>query len=439
MHAPVVPGSKPDAKHRAGVRARAASAAADGPGDERVAAPEVKGNSSFSQAVVNILNLMLGVGLLSIPFALSQSGWIGLCVLWFFTFITNYTGKALVDCHTVVQQRQGGKRIGYEDIAEAAFGSIGRKLVSAIMYTELFGTCCLLSIFQGDNFFKLLGDSFASSPKGYMLLGALAIIPTMWLPDLKALSALGVVGVCCICTVAISVVATLLTGNYVAGTETTLASWQTLPLVFGILVFVHSGHGVFPSVRASMKDPDRFPQVLNTAFIIVALLCTTIGACGYYMYGGGVADIVVFNMSGALASLVSVALLLVPVAKFPITLEPVAAAALKLITGGGVVPAPVRLIVRTLLAMLVVVSACTLPFLASLMSFLGACLTVSISVILPPACQLVLRRGQLSTPHVAWNAAVMALGGVCMVTGTMAAARNLAAKAAASAAGAPVL
>ena len=33
-----------------------------------------------------------------------------------------------------------------------------------------------------------------------------------------------------------------------------------MPLVFGILAFVYSGHGVFPSVRASMKEPEEYPK-----------------------------------------------------------------------------------------------------------------------------------------------------------------------------------
>lgn len=40
-----------------------------------------------------------------------------------------------------------------------------------------------------------------------------------------------------------------------------MGNWATLPLVFGIMAFVYSGHGVFPSVRASMKRPQLFPKV----------------------------------------------------------------------------------------------------------------------------------------------------------------------------------
>jgi amino acid permease len=34
--------------------------------------------------------------------------------------------------------------------------------------------------------------------------------------------------------------------------------------VFGIMAFVYSGHGVFPSVRASMKKPEQFPKASSS-------------------------------------------------------------------------------------------------------------------------------------------------------------------------------
>lgn len=51
------------------------------------------GNATFFQSVVNVINILSGVGLLSLPFALRKSGWAGLGVLWLMGFVTNYTGK----------------------------------------------------------------------------------------------------------------------------------------------------------------------------------------------------------------------------------------------------------------------------------------------------------------------------------------------------------
>lgn len=60
------------------------------------------------------------------------------------------TGKALVQCaNTVAKQRNlGNTPVGYEDIAEAAFGKVGRLVISSIIYVELFGTCALLFILE---------------------------------------------------------------------------------------------------------------------------------------------------------------------------------------------------------------------------------------------------------------------------------------------------
>ena len=57
-------------------------------------AAQVLGNTSFFQAVLNMLNVLTGVGLLSVPFALRQAGWAGLGVMWLLGIVTNYTGAS---------------------------------------------------------------------------------------------------------------------------------------------------------------------------------------------------------------------------------------------------------------------------------------------------------------------------------------------------------
>lgn len=82
---------------------------------------------------------------------------------------------------------------------------MGRAIISAIIYIELFGTCCVMFILEGDNMFNLLGTSFLNNASAYMLAAAALMIPTVWLPDLKALSFLGIFGVSATCMVTASV------------------------------------------------------------------------------------------------------------------------------------------------------------------------------------------------------------------------------------------
>jgi hypothetical protein len=114
---------------------------------------------TFEQAMLNAVNILLGVGLLSIPFAMSEGGWAALATLALLGGVTNYTGKVLGECQArlcLVSARPApgeGGRPGalvrglqsYEDIGEAAFGAWGRKVVTWVLYTELVGTCGLVS------------------------------------------------------------------------------------------------------------------------------------------------------------------------------------------------------------------------------------------------------------------------------------------------------
>lgn len=57
-----------------------------------IAQEQSEGNVEFGGALVNVLNILSGVGLLSVPYALKKAGWAGLGVLWLLGIVTNYTG-----------------------------------------------------------------------------------------------------------------------------------------------------------------------------------------------------------------------------------------------------------------------------------------------------------------------------------------------------------
>ena len=61
------------------------------------------------------------------------------------------------------------------------------------------------TLLQGDNLFHLLGSRFLPDGAAYMLAAATVMVPTVWLPNLKALSYLGVFGITATVTVATTV------------------------------------------------------------------------------------------------------------------------------------------------------------------------------------------------------------------------------------------
>lgn len=385
--------------------------------------PEEEAGATFSQAVFSVLNILMGVGLLSIPLALTKSGWAGLLVLWLLGLVTNYTGKALCRCSRTIAEREGRaiEDIKYEDIAGAAFGEAGRRAVAAVMYTELIGTCALLLILEGDNLWNLLGSRIAADASAAVVVASALVVPTVWAPNVASLSFLGLCGFAATLTVSAVLAFTLATGNYAPGATTALVEWGTMPLIFGIMAFVYAGHAVFPAIQASMREPERFPAVLNAAYGIVAALCTFLGAAGYYMYGAGALDVITFNLRGGAAKTLCAALILInPVAKFALTMEPVAINVREAVFGRlGIKPAYIhRFAINTAIAVAIVVLARYLPYLSLVMSLIGSFMTLSISVIFPAAANYMIHAGELPPAERAWIVAVVVVGVVCALSGT---------------------
>ena len=67
------------------------------------------GNATFTQAVLNVINIVTGVGLLSVPFALKRAGWAGLGILWVLGFIMNYTGSPPAYVEMLVPKGDGSR------------------------------------------------------------------------------------------------------------------------------------------------------------------------------------------------------------------------------------------------------------------------------------------------------------------------------------------
>lgn len=70
-------------------------------------------------------NILCGIGIVSIPYAVKEGGWSSLILLVLFAIMCCYTGVLLMRC---LQSHPGLKT--YPDIGQAAFGIVGRLGIS---------------------------------------------------------------------------------------------------------------------------------------------------------------------------------------------------------------------------------------------------------------------------------------------------------------------
>lgn len=102
----------------------------------------VVGQSTLPQTVLNSVNVLIGVGLLSLPLALKYSGWVvGLLFFLFAAVSTQYTAKLLAKCLDV-----DASLITFADLAYVSFGHRARVAVSILFTLELLATCVALVV-----------------------------------------------------------------------------------------------------------------------------------------------------------------------------------------------------------------------------------------------------------------------------------------------------
>nr|CCA14050.1 Amino Acid/Auxin Permease (AAAP) Family putative [Albugo laibachii Nc14] len=354
--------------------------------------------SSFQSAVFNSVNVLLGVGILSGPFALRSSGMLAGGVLFiFFAGVTNYTGKLLGKCLGY----QAGMQT-YPDIGQAAFGMYGRVFISVVFFTELFTATAMFYILMGDTLAALV-PSIAESKM--TIICYLIVLPTTWTRHLSLLSYFSIIGILssifCLYTI---LYVGLTTDNGEVGSLTEpqpvqwIASNDRVPLSIGLTMVAFGGHSVFPSICSSMKRREEFPRVLNIAYSIVAIIYGAVELCGYFMYGEMTKKEITLNLMdtfpGHLVKLMLWTIVLNPMSKLAITLNPVALAVEELFLDTSE-RAPVTcrtktvgIFIRTALATAALMCALFVPEFARITSFIGAFFAMLVSVFFPCVCYL---------------------------------------------------
>ncbi|GMP22589.1 hypothetical protein CsSME_00000543 [Camellia sinensis var. sinensis] len=222
--------------------------------------------SSFGQAVLNGMNVLCGVGILSTPYAVKEGGWVGLSILFIFAVLSFYTGILLREC----LDSQPGLET-YPDIGQAAFGNMGRFAISIILYAELYACTVEHIILESDNLSALfpnahlnLGAYELNSHHLFALLTTLAVLPTVWLRDLSVLSYISAGGVVASILVVICLFWAGLVDKVDFQSKGTTLNLTTLPVAIGLYGFCYSGHAVFPNIYTSMAKPSQYPAVLLT-------------------------------------------------------------------------------------------------------------------------------------------------------------------------------
>ncbi|XP_073225400.1 amino acid transporter AVT1I-like isoform X2 [Cicer arietinum] len=334
----------------------------------------------------------VGVGIVSIPYALASGGWLSIILLFIIAIACCYTGTLVKKCMDMDLEIRT-----FSDIGQHAFGNKGRLIVSIIMNSELYLAVTGFLILEGDNLNKLVPNMEIHLPwltiggtTMFTMVTAVIILPTVLLEDISLLSYVSVGG-----ALASSIfIFSLLWNGAIDGTgfdgKGKFFIFSGIPSAVSLYAFCYSAHPVLPTLYNSMRNKTHFSTVLLLSFLACTLGYAAAAILGYLMFGEDVESQVTLNLqTGKLSSRVAIYTTLVnPIAKYALMLTPVINAIKMKISCNYFNKRVTHMIISTSLLVTSLIIAVTIPLFGYLMSLVGALLSVSASILVPTVCYL---------------------------------------------------
>lgn len=288
----------------------------------------VAGQSTAPQTIFNSVNVLVGVGLLSLSLGFNYSGWlVGVLMLTFAALSTYYSAGLLAKCmdtdHTLVT---------YADIAYAAYGPRARVLTSILFTFELAGAGVSLVVLFADSL-NALFPQFTTLQ--YKMIAFVILTPPCFLP-LRVLSFSSIMGIMSTFGLVLIVLFDGFwkkesPGSLLMPSETWILpkNWMTVPLSIGIFMSPWGGHAVFPNIYRDMRHPQKYGKCLVTTYKITFFIDISMGILGFLMFGAGVSEEVTKSIlltpgyPKFLGVVITALIAIIPLAKTPLNARPI--------------------------------------------------------------------------------------------------------------------
>jgi len=269
---------------------------------------------SVPQVVFNIVNIILGAGVLSMPYAFKRSGYVTIAAMGAVIYITSTTGKwlaAALEMAASIPDARGvpASAMDYGFLAKMAFGDRGLLVVGWVTILEIWLASVTFLVMTAANVTAICPhcDQHYTVPVAAFGTMLLCFVPPKIFSYLSLLSTLSMV-----LALAALVGAALSIGvqnwEMPRGEQAYIDPWN-LPRSIGIITFCFAGHPVFPSVHSSMKMRTKWNASVDISFAAAFAYYGIFGFLGYLVFGRDVEPTITNNLERGCQALAAVCFL----------------------------------------------------------------------------------------------------------------------------------
>ncbi|KAL3789251.1 hypothetical protein HJC23_002836 [Cyclotella cryptica] len=272
---------------------------------------ELAPKTSVSQTYIHLLKGYIGPGCLSLPWAVSQIGYVrGSIAIAAMSLWSSY------NCVTIVKIKRYIERVNmqnsnineaetksetassvassaltYPDVGEWAYGENFERFVSGCICTQQLAICTVFFSFIGENIYAVcelipeMIPDIMMSHIGVMTVALPFVMGLSFIPSLNALTPVMVAGTFLLFA-GFGVLA------YIIGlvwedrpTEPVEVQWKTAPLALCAILYSYEGICLIIPIESSMAEPRKFKKVFWQAMASVALILATVSNVCVYAFG----------------------------------------------------------------------------------------------------------------------------------------------------------
>ena len=279
------------------------------------------GSATNNQVVINIIISFVGAGLLGVPDAFQQAGWVlGAITLMTVSGLNLYAMLLLPQVKRSLQAQGHEDICGYGDLGRCIMGPTGERFVQCCLGISQAGFATAYLIFIAANLW-----SIANVPRGLVCLccipGLAALVQFREMKSLAPFSLLANGANAC------ALMAVLFQDyeSYTPHNDTIhRVKWEGFVYVIAITIYSMEGVGMILSLQSSCKQPSRFPLLLRTVITCISAFMAFFGAAGYWAFGNQTEAPITLNLAGHWSStFVKLALCLGLYLTYPIMMFPI--------------------------------------------------------------------------------------------------------------------
>ncbi|KAK9739118.1 Transmembrane amino acid transporter protein [Popillia japonica] len=252
------------------------------------------------QTAIFITGEMAGSGVLALPRAIVNSGWIGLILLVVFCFNAAFGGTRLGACWQILEERfpecRKKTRNPYATIAQKAVGKYAGVVVSGCIQFTLFGAGTVYLLLASQMLQELLNNFLPNlSLCFWFIVIGIFTMPLMWLGSPKDFRFVGVIAFLTTAVACILYFSQIVIDGITLKTVVPHRAhdFHDFFLAFGTLLFAFGGASTFPTIQNDMQEKDKFSISEKDKFSIsviiafsgILLLYLPIAITGFFVYG----------------------------------------------------------------------------------------------------------------------------------------------------------